>query len=186
MYPVKGGGNGGETMVDVEVNVRRTRVRSHQTDLNGAMYHGAYLDVFDDARIDTFRDLGYTYERVVDEGWNLVIRRIECEYFKPAFMDEIVAVVVLVSHLRAATMAIQYHCLRGEELLATGHVTYAFIDRSGRVMRVPADLRTLIHETPALSLPARGTASGAQKDASDEAPSKMRHMEPMAGLEPAT
>src|SRR5450759_1200588 len=94
------------------INVYRTRVRSHQTDLNAAMYHGAYFDVFDDARIETFRRLGYTYEHALEGGWSPVIRRVDCEYYAPAHMDDEIEITVTVPRLTPAKMTIRYDCRR--------------------------------------------------------------------------
>src|SRR5579859_7945327 len=107
------------------------------------MYHGAYFDVFDDARIDVFRRLGYTYERSVSEGWFPVIRRVQCEYRAPARMDEAISITVLVPELSKATMAIRYECRREEAVLAVGQVVFAFLDAGGRPVRLPPALRAL-------------------------------------------
>lgn len=132
------------------INVHETRVRAHQTDLNGAMYHGAYFDIFDDARIETFRYLGVTWEDCVAGGWNPVIRRAECEYFIPARMDQLLTVTVSVTRMTQATLAIRYDCRHSEELLAVGRVVFAFVDRAGKPVRVPGGLREAVHERPDL------------------------------------
>ncbi|HZT95988.1 MAG TPA: thioesterase family protein [Chloroflexota bacterium] len=105
------------------------RVRTNQTDLNGAMYHGAYLDCFEAARVDVFRRLGYSYARTLAEGFVPVIRRIECEYLHPAFMDQEIVVVVI----------------------ALGQAVFAFLDRSGKPLRVPRDLRICVEENMLLN-----------------------------------
>jgi acyl-CoA thioester hydrolase len=127
-------------------NVQHMRVRSHQTDLNGVVWHGAFFGIFDDARIESFRHFDYTYARLLDEGWMLVIRRVECDYLAPAYMDDDVTVTVTVAALRPATLRLGYDCRRGETLLAKAVITYAFLDRSGKPIRVPATLREVIEE----------------------------------------
>ncbi|MGI8967682.1 MAG: acyl-CoA thioesterase [Chloroflexota bacterium] len=138
-------------MTEDPVNVYYARVRSYQTDLNGVMYHAAYFDAFDDARIETFRRLEYTYVDMLDEGWNLVIRRVACEYHSPARMDDLLAITVLVDRLTAATLTFGYECRRDDALLALAHNTYAFLDARGRPTRIPERLRRLIEETPAFA-----------------------------------
>ena len=134
-------------------NVYPTRVRAHQTDLNGAMYHGAYFDIFDDARIETFRHLGYDFARMQTTGRRPVIHRVECQYYAPALMDELVMVTVTIERLTPATLRLRYACRRGEQLLALGHANFAFVDAGGKPGRVPCDLRQLIESTPALHAP---------------------------------
>lgn len=135
------------------INVYETRVRSHQTDLNAAMYHGAYFDVFDDARIETFRRLGYDYARAVAGGWSPVISRAECRYYAPARMDDPLAITVSVPKMGPATMTIRYECRRHDDLLAVGQVVFAFLDGSGKPIRLPADLRQIVAGTGAFSTP---------------------------------
>lgn len=127
-------------------NVYVARVRSHQTDLNAAMYHGAYLDLFDDARIETFRRLGYTYERMLAGRWGVFIRLVQLEFHSPAFMDDLLTVTVHIPRLTTATMTARYECRRGTELLVVGENTYVFVDENRKPLRVPADLRALIAE----------------------------------------
>jgi acyl-CoA thioester hydrolase len=132
------------------VNVHHLRVRSHQTDLNAAMYHAAYLDVFDDARIETFRRLGYTYERMLGAGWGVVIRSIRCDYSAPAFMDELLQVTVSIPRMTKATLTIRYECTRNGAVIAVGENVYAFLDSSRKPIPVPRDLREVIDAHAAL------------------------------------
>jgi acyl-CoA thioester hydrolase len=128
------------------VNTYLTRVRSHQTDLNGVVWHGAFFGIFDDARIETFRQFDYTYERVVSEGWQLVVRRVECDYFAPARMDDLLAVSLTVPRMTKATLTIAYDCRKGDVLLARASTTYVYIDATGKPLRVPIDLVRVIEE----------------------------------------
>lgn len=132
------------------LNAYQARVRAHQTDLNGAMYHGAYLDLYDDARIETFRRLGYDYARMSATGLRPVIRRVASDFLAPAFMDDLLTVMVTVERMTAATMTLRYDCLRGEERVALGHATFAFVSADGRPARIPADLRTVVAENSSL------------------------------------
>ena len=126
------------------MNVYQTRVRSHQTDLNAAMYHGAYFDLFDDARIERFRQIGYTYQTMLEGGWTAVIRRLEAEFYAPAWMDDEIRVVVDLPTFRRATMTVGYRCLREDTLLAVGIGVYAFLNPQRRPLRVPADLVEIV------------------------------------------
>lgn len=125
------------------------RVRTNQTDLNGVMYHGAYFDCFEAARIDTFRNLGYTYQQTLVEGFVPVIRRVSCEYLGAAYLDDQIEVTVHVGAMSAATLLLRYDAQRSEAPLAAGEALFAFLDRSGHPIRVPISLRRCVqqHET---------------------------------------
>jgi acyl-CoA thioester hydrolase len=140
---------------DLPLNVYVARVRSHQTDLNAAMYHGAYLDLFDDARIEAFRRMGYTYARMMAGGWGVFIRSVRCDFHTPAFMDDLISVTFCIPRLTTATMTARYECRRGEELLAVGENTYVFVDANRKPLRVPRDLRDVIEQHQDLLSPSR-------------------------------
>jgi acyl-CoA thioester hydrolase len=146
-------------------NVYRTRVRSYMTDLNGVMFHSTYFHVFDDARIEVFRSLGYTYQWMLSHGWTLVIRHVECDFRAPAHQDDVLYITVRIEKFTAATMRVRYDCRREEVDLAVGAIVYAMLDVGGRPVRVPADMRKAVEAHPEML---------------------MNQMEPMAGLEPAT
>lgn len=124
----------------------RTRVRSHQTDLNAAMHHGAFLDIFDDARVEMFRRMGYTYERMAAGEWTVVIRRIECDFRAPAQMDDLLEVTVASLSLAHASMVLRYECRRENRIVAEARSVYAFIDSRRKLMRVPPDLVAVVGE----------------------------------------
>jgi YbgC/YbaW family acyl-CoA thioester hydrolase len=135
------------------INLHQTRVRSHQTDINGHMYHGRFLDVFDDARIEMFRRLDYTWADVVQEGWNLVIHRVDCTFHAPAQLDDVLTISVHILGFSRATMSARYKCRRDGVLLAEGQIVYAFVNGSGRPLRVPSRVRQVVHEHDLLALP---------------------------------
>ncbi|MBV9282437.1 MAG: acyl-CoA thioesterase [Chloroflexi bacterium] len=127
-------------------NAYHTRVRAHQTDLNGAMYHGAFFDVFDDARIETFRRLGYTYQDLLEDRCAAVIRRIESDFRAPARMDDMLSITVFVAAMSAATMTLRYECRRDRDILALAHATFAFVDLNGKARRIPPGLRRVVQD----------------------------------------
>lgn len=122
------------------VNIYRARVRAHQTDLNGAMHHAAFFDLFDDARIETYRQFGCDYAWMQSTDLRPVIRHLECDYMAPAMMDDLLTVTVLVPRVSRATMTIRYECRRDDELLAVAQVVFVFVDARGKPAPVPAAL----------------------------------------------
>ncbi len=125
-------------------NVVCMRVRPNQTVMNGAMYHGAYFDCFEVARIETFRRLGYTYARTLAEGFVPVIRHVACEYFRPARMDDEIEVHVHVAEVTGASLLLRYPTYLDTRLIAEGGVRFVFLDLQGRPIRILASLRRCV------------------------------------------
>ncbi len=109
-----------------------------------AFFVPTIFDVFDDARIETFRRLGYTYERLLKDGCAAVIRRIEGEFYAPARMDDLLSIHVHVEKVSSATMTLRYECRRDGQLLALALAVFAFLDMQGKPTRVPPDLRQVV------------------------------------------
>ncbi len=136
--------NRGSAAENPAFNRVSTRVRTSQTDLNGAMYHGAYFDCFEAARVETFRRIGYTYERTKAEGFVPVIRHVECDYLAPAFMDDLIEIVVRVPSMTAASLHVHYDVFRDDILLARGQAVFVFLNGRGKPLRVPNSLRQCV------------------------------------------
>lgn len=136
-----------------DVNVHYFRVRPHQTDLNGAMYHGAFLDIFDEARIETFRHLGYTFQDLIKDGCAAVIRHVTCDYLAPGYMDECLSVTVTVARMGIASLRIRYNCRREEMTLARAEVEFAFIGSNGKPQRIPVALRQVVDRNRKILFP---------------------------------
>lgn len=135
------------------LNVRLARVRMHHTDLMGCVYHGTYFDLFEDARSEMFRDLGYTYQTCAEEeGRLMVIARVACEYKRPAKMDDLLAITVTVPEITRArlTFAYEVRVVGLKPVAVLGTTVFAFLHAgTGRPTSVPPRLVALIRQVPA-------------------------------------
>lgn len=133
-------------------NARLVRVRMHHTDLLGAVYHGTYFDLFEEARTEVFRALGYYYESCTEgESRLMTIVRAACDYKRPARMDALLVIAVTVPEITRAkiTFAYEVRLAESNELVARGEHVFAFIDvRSSRPTSTPPNLVALIKQTP--------------------------------------
>jgi acyl-CoA thioester hydrolase len=152
-------------------NVRYLRVRMHHTDLMGAMYHGTYFDIFEEARTEVFRGLGYTYRDCTEgEGRLMVIVRASCDYKRPARMDDLLAIRVRVALLTRVRLAFRYDVSLAEtgETVATGEHVFAFLAAAtNRPTSVPPRLAALVRDTPGFLLAAVPTAAAGAQGVSD-------------------
>jgi acyl-CoA thioester hydrolase len=117
------------------------RVRYAETDRMGLLHHANYLVYFEQARTELLRTLGATYRDMEDQGFLLVITRVEIRYRKPAFYDEVLTVRTSVERTTAARIDHRYEVRRGDDLVAEGSSTLACVDRTGRPQVLPEFLR---------------------------------------------
>ena len=145
-------------------NVRLVRVRMHHTDLVGAVYHGAYFDLFEDARTEVFRALGYTYRDCVEgEGRLMIIVHAACDYVRPAQMDDELAIAVRADTLSRARLGFVYDVSLASDgkQVALGRHLFAFLDvRTKRPVAVPPRLAALVRATPEFGLASQSAPTG--------------------------
>ena len=75
-------------MIRDRVTETRFRVRYAETDQMGFAHHSNHLVWFEVARLEFFRDLGLSYDRLERESQTfLPVVEIRCRYMKPLFYD---------------------------------------------------------------------------------------------------
>jgi acyl-CoA thioester hydrolase len=113
------------------------RVRYQETDPMGFLHHGNYFTYFEIGRTELLRASGGNYRKMEEEGLLVVVVRAECRFRRPARYDDLLTLRTKIVGISPAKIEHEYRLLRGEELLAVGHVTLALVDRQGNVQRVP-------------------------------------------------
>jgi len=117
------------------------RVRYAETDRMGLLHHANYLVYFEQARTELLRDVGATYREMEDQGFLLVLTRIDVRYRRPAQYDDVLTIRTTVERVTFVRIDHRYEVLREGELLAEGSSTLACVDRTGRPQALPEFLR---------------------------------------------
>jgi acyl-CoA thioester hydrolase len=125
-------------MLNGEITIR---VRYAETDRMGLLHHANYLVYFEQARTELLRSLGLTYRDLEDQGFLLVLTKIEVRYKRPAHYDDVLAVRTTVERTTMVRIDHRYEVLRDGVLIAEGATTLACVDRDGRPQALPEALR---------------------------------------------
>ncbi|MEM1199712.1 MAG: tol-pal system-associated acyl-CoA thioesterase [Pseudomonadota bacterium] len=128
----------------IEDGVHRLPVRVYyeDTDFSGAVYHANYLKFCERGRSDCLRLLGVHHHELhwheTEGRMGFVVRRMVCDFLRPARIDDLLVVESRFLALRGARMEIDQRVLRGDEVLFTADVMAALVDGNGRPKRMPA------------------------------------------------
>jgi acyl-CoA thioester hydrolase len=117
------------------------RVRYAETDRMGLLHHANYAVYLEQARVELLRGLGLTYKDLEDQGYLLVITRIEVRYRRPAYFDDLLTIRARIVRTTSVRIDHEYQVFRGEELIAEASTTLACVDRDGRPQALPETLR---------------------------------------------
>lgn len=115
----------------------QVRVRYAETDRMGLLHHANYLVYFEQGRTELLRSLGYSYKDLEDQGYLLVLHKLEVRYRSPAQYDDLLTVRTTVVRTTAVRIDHRYEVLRDGTLLAEGSSTLACVDRDGRLQALP-------------------------------------------------
>ena len=122
------------------------RVYYEDTDFSGAVYHANYLKFCERGRSDCLRLLGIHHRRL--DGMGFVVRRMVCEFLKPARIDDLLEVETRFQEFGGARMEIVQNVKRKEEMLFSAEVTVAMVDGEGRPKRVPKEMAAALKLRP--------------------------------------
>ena len=125
-------------MLSGEITIR---VRYAETDRMGLLHHANYLVYFEQGRTELLRQSGRTYKDVEDEGFFLVLAKMEVRYRQPARYDDLLTLRTTVTRTTPVRIEHRYELLRDGVLLAEGSSTLACVDGEGKLQALPEWLR---------------------------------------------
>ena len=119
-----------------------TRVTYADTDAMGIVYYSHYLRWFEMGRTELMRSLGIAYKEMEGQGTYLPVSEVFCRYLISAKYDDVLIIETSVDFLKRASIQFAYRILRkaDEVQMVTGMTLHAFVDREGRIVRVPTSL----------------------------------------------
>jgi len=120
-------------------------VRYAETDASGGVYHGEYLTYFEVARVEALRDFGVPVGGFEARGVLMPVVEACVRYLRPAHVDDLLGVSVLLHRVGPASFSFDYEVTRDGVLLATGWTRMAVVERdTGRAIQLPAWVRELL------------------------------------------
>ena len=121
-----------------DVHVLPVRVYFEDTDAGGVVYHARYVAFCERARSDCLRLLGIHQSRF--EGVNFVVRRMVCDFLKPARLDDLLEIETRFIEMAGARIEIGQEVMLNGNSLFRAHVTVALVDAGGKPRRLPENM----------------------------------------------
>jgi acyl-CoA thioester hydrolase len=129
------------------IHQTEVRVTYAETDAMGIVYYANYLGWFEVGRTELMRALGIAYKEMEDGGTFLPVSEVFCKYHASAGYDDVLVIETSVDFLKRASIQFSYRILRKSDgtLLITGSTLHAFVDREGKIVKVPPALRAKLN-----------------------------------------
>jgi len=121
-------------------------VRYAESDQMGIVHHASYVIWMEEGRTQYLRAKGLGYEQVERAGAFLAVTEVNVRYIAPARYGDSVTVRTWIDDLRSRTVTFGYEIVNAASRakLATGQVKLIWIDREGRVTKMPESVRALV------------------------------------------
>lgn len=112
--------------------VHRERVRYAECDPQGVVFNSRYLEYFDIALTELWREAIGPYETVMEElGIDLLVAEATVRYHSPLRFDEVFEIRAALSRLGTTSTTTAIELVRGDEIVAVGELRHVFVTRGG-------------------------------------------------------
>jgi acyl-CoA thioester hydrolase len=120
----------------------RLRVRYHECDQQGRVFHSHYFGYFDVVLTELWRAAFGSYQAVVDRGADLVVVEATATFRAPALFDDEIDLDLEVASMGTTSLTLAHHVRRNGELLVRARTAHVCIDPATMAKQpIPAFVR---------------------------------------------
>ena len=127
---------------DGKTHILPISIYYEDTDLSGVVYHANYLRYMERGRTEFFRLAGISRANLGDDeptAWTL--RRVALEFFRPARLDDQIAVHSVLTEVSGARLKVLQRVRHGETLLVEGRIEACITTLTGKPRRLPKNVQ---------------------------------------------
>ena len=121
-----------------------TRVRYAETDQMGIVYYGNYAQYFEIGRVESIRQLGYSYKQMEEDGVMLPVTELTIKFLRSAMYDDLLTIKTTLKELPVDHKITFHQEVFNEsgKLLTTGTVSLYFLDvKTKKKINVPEKMK---------------------------------------------
>lgn len=124
------------------------RVRYGETDPMKYVYYGNYAEYFEVARVELFRELGMSYDKIENQGIWLPVSEFSIKYLKPALYDEILEIHTYIKKKPGVRIEFEYEIFNNsQQKITEAKTTLFFLDsKTNKIIKCPVFLMDLIEK----------------------------------------
>ncbi len=122
------------------------RIIFGDVDPMGFAYYANYLRWFEIGRAELMRSVGYPYRQLEDHGFHFPVTETGCRYLRPIRYDDEIIIETRITEIGRVRIRFEYRILSpaDDTVLAEGFTVHACLDQTGKMVRMPTDLKGLL------------------------------------------
>lgn len=121
------------------------RVFYEDTDAAGIVYYANYLKFIERARTEMMREAGVSHTQLMARrGVAFIVRRCNADFRAPARLDDLLEIRTRITDIGGASIEAEQVVWHGQDALVRCEIKLGCIDRGGRPVRLPEDVRAAL------------------------------------------
>lgn len=119
------------------------RIYYEDTDAGGIVYHASFIRFAERGRTEFLRHLGHSNSELTREfGTVFVVRHMEIDYLKPAFLDDLLDMRSSILEMRNTSFIMEQDFYREDQKICAVKVTLVCVETNGiKPKRLPDKIR---------------------------------------------
>lgn len=112
--------------------------RYSETDSMSYVHHSNYLKYYEIGRLGWFKNIGFSYKRLEDEGMILPVIRTNITFRRPAFFDDELDLQTTLIKEPSYSIEFNYKIFKKKELINEGYTKLVFLNKkTSKPIRCP-------------------------------------------------
>ena len=125
----------------------KIRVYYEDTDCGNVVYYANYLKYMERSRTELLRERGINLSLLQKEGYLFIVSEVHIKYKASAKYDDLLDVDSIIKSISFASITFRTTIKNSSaKLLITGDVKLAFINREGKICRIPEEIASIFAE----------------------------------------
>ena len=118
------------------VSVSR-RVRFDEVDSMGIVWHGRYINYFEEARVEFGRKFNVGYQDFIDNRVPVPIRQVGVDHLEPLRFDDEIMIEAILHWSDAARINFEFKVYKEARLVCTGFTVQLMLDHNFELLLSP-------------------------------------------------
>jgi YbgC/YbaW family acyl-CoA thioester hydrolase len=114
-------------------------VRSYECDVYNHVNNAVYLNYLEFARMEFLKDLGFDYQKLISDGFGLLVARIAIDYKQPAYVYDLLEITTVPVKRRRTFGIFSQSISREDDVIAQAEVTWVSVNKAGKPVPLPEE-----------------------------------------------
>ena len=108
------------------------KIQYYETDKMQITHHSNYIRFMEEARMDFFEQMGWSYAKLEQEGVISPVVGVTCDYKKTTTFPDVISIVVRVLKCKGVKLKLGYTMSVEDVVVCTATSEHCFLDENGR------------------------------------------------------